>query len=51
MLDGIGAEPNFERKQQREQEFVVFIQTPAAVLEHSKREVLNDVVDALAWNG
>ena len=38
---------NFEGEEQSEEELVAFVQTTSSVFEHSKREILNDVVDPL----
>ena len=51
MFDLVALHVDLQRQQQREEELVLFVQTPGRVLKHLKGHVLDDVADALGGDG
>ena len=51
VFDAAFLQADLERQEQREQELVALVESPAGVLEHFKGQELDDVVDPLGGNG
>ena len=50
MLDGSTLQANLEWEKKSEEELVLLIQSSAGVAEDLKSQVVNDVLDPLAWD-